>query len=98
MGSNKRSARAKERALFESQLGGVLDDVFAREDARKQRRAEEHEAVLRNKACESKNRYLTRCDAEEAIASCAAHGTRGLHAYRCPYCEGWHLTSKPRRD
>lgn len=101
MGSNKRSARARERAAFELQLGegwlgGALDDAFAREDARKQARAEERDAALRNRSCESKNRYASRSDAEEAIASCAAYGTRGLHAYRCSYCNGWHLTSKPR--
>ena len=48
-------------------------------------------------ARESKNRYASLADAEEAIASCAAYGTRGLHAYRCPHCNGWHLTSKPTR-
>lgn len=98
MGSNKRSARAKQRALFESQMGDALDDVFAREDLRRQRREEEHEAVLRDKACESKKRYPSRLDAQEAAAACAAHGRCGLHVYQCPYCAGWHLTSKPRRD
>lgn len=101
MGSNKRSAQAKRRAEFQAQmldLGGGLGDVFAREDARRQARAEERESALRNKACESKNRYISRYDAEEAIRMCAEHGTRGLHAYKCEYCKGWHLTSKPRRD
>ena len=100
MGSRKPSAKAKQKAEFEASLGGSLggfDDVFAREDARKQERAAEREAVLRTKACESKNRYAFLSDAEEAIEMCAAHGTRGLHAYRCPYCNGWHLTSKPER-
>lgn len=96
MGSKKPSARAKQIAAFKSELGG-LDDLFAREDARRERAREDHDAALRRKACESKNRYATRAEAEEAIASCADHGTRGLHCYRCDYCGGWHLTHKPAR-
>ena len=94
MGSKKPSARAKQIAAFKSELGG-LDDLFAREDARLERAEEEHDAALRRKACESKNRYATRAEAEEAIVSCAEHGTTGLHSYKCSYCNGWHLTSKP---
>ena len=97
MGSRKRQAIAKQVAEFKASLGGAnsMDDIFAQEDARRKRRDEEHDAALRRKACESKNRYAFRSEAEEAIASCAEHGTTGLHAYRCPYCGGWHLTSKP---
>ena len=51
-----------------------MDDVFAREEQRRRDQDAEHDAALRRKACESKNRY------------------------RCPYCNGWHLTSKPQRD
>ena len=97
MGSRKPSAKAKQVARFRSELGG-MDDVFAREDARRSERAEQKEAALRKKACESKNRYSCKHDAEVAIASCAEYGTTGLHAYRCQYCNGWHLTSKPLRD
>ena len=97
MGSKKRSARAKQVAEFKASLGG-MDDVFAREDGRKAARAQEKEAALRKKACESKNRYATKYDAEAAIASCAEYGTTGLHCYRCEFCNGWHLTSKPMRD
>lgn len=94
MGSRKRQAIAKQVAEFKASLGG-LDDIFAQEDARQKRQREDHDAALRKKACESKNRYAFRSEAEDAIAACAAHGTYGLHAYRCPYCKGWHLTSKP---
>ena len=99
MGSRKPSARAKRRADFEAQLGGLdgMGDLFAREDARSERAQREHEAALRKKSCESKNRYATRAEAEEAIAACAAYGRRGLHCYRCDYCDGWHLTHKPPR-
>jgi len=79
---------------FKSQLGG-LDDVFASEHARKQRAAENKEAAQRRKACESKNRYATQSEARLAIESCAEHGRKGLSCYRCPYCNGWHLTSHP---
>lgn len=94
MGSHKRSARAKQVAEFKASLGG-MDDVFAREDARKKKASKEREDALRWKACERKNRYPSRYEAEQAIAACAEHGTTGLHCYRCPHCNGWHLTSKP---
>lgn len=100
MGSRKRQAIAKQVAEFKASLGGAndlggMDDLFAQENARQERQREEHDATLRQKACESKNRYAFKSEAEDAIASCAEHGTIGLHAYRCPYCNGWHLTSKP---
>ena len=96
MTSRKPSAKAKQVSAFRSQLTD-LDDVFAREQHRKENLSAQKEAALRNKACESKNRYSSQSEARLAIASCAEHGTTGLHAYRCPYCKGWHLTSKPPR-
>lgn len=96
MTSRKGSAKARQRATFEAGAPD-LGDLFAREERRRDEAAADREAVLRLRSCESKNRYAARTDAEEAIASCAAHGTRGLHAYRCPHCHGWHLTSKPPR-
>lgn len=99
MGSRKRSAQAKKIAEFRASLDefGSMDSAFAREEGHKKRASAEKEAALRKKACESKNRYSCKGDTELAIASCAEHGTTGLHAYRCPYCNGWHLTSKPER-
>lgn len=93
MGSRKGSAKAKRVAEFKAQLGG-MDDVFAKENQRNTKRAQEKEAALRRKACESKNRYSCRSDAEAAIVACADYGTTGLHCYKCSYCNGWHLTSK----
>ena len=96
MVSRKRSAQAKRVAAFKEQL--FSDDAasaFEREHKRIEERAREREAALRRKACESKNRYSCQSDAQVAIRACAAHGTTGLHAYRCPYCGGWHLTSRP---
>ena len=97
MASRKPSANAKRVEKFKSQLGG-LDDLFAREEDRRNDLSAKKEAALRNKACESKNRYSSKYEAQQAIAACAAHGTTGLHAYRCSYCNGWHLTSKPKRE
>ena len=97
MGSRKPSAHAKRISEVKAQLGG-LDDLFAREEHRQEDLSAKKEAALRDKACESKNRYSSRYDAQIAIDSCAAHGTTGLHMYRCSYCNGWHLTSKPRHD
>lgn len=97
MASNKRSARAKQRAAFETEFdGSAMGDLFAREREREDRLDAEHEAALRRKACEPKNRYASRMEAEAAKNSCAAHGRGGLSIYRCPYCDGWHLTSHPR--
>ncbi len=83
MASNKRSARAKQRAAFEAGLedglsAGGMDDLFAREHAREERIDAEHDAALRHKACESKNRYASRPEAEAALISCEEHGRRGL--------------------
>ena len=96
MVSRKRSARAKQVAAFKESLGG-MDSVFEREKQHAEARAREKEAALRRKACESKNRYSCASEAQAAIQACAEHGTKGLHSYRCPYCNGWHLTSKPVR-
>ena len=95
MASRKPSAKAKRVAEFKAGLAG-MDDIFEQENRRRDKRAAEHEAALEKKMCTSKKRYHYRADAEEAIRLCAEHGTRNLHCYLCPYCDGWHLTSKPQ--
>lgn len=87
MASNKRSARAKQRAAFEAGLGdglsaGGMDDLFAREHAREERIDAEHAAALRHKACESKNRYASRPEAEAALIF--LRGTRETWALDLP--------------
>lgn len=94
MGSRKGSAQRKRVAEFKAGLGG-LDDLFGSERRRSEGADERREAVRRKKGCESKQRYATYADAQEAIDKCAEHGTTGLSSYRCPYCRGWHLTSHP---
>lgn len=101
MGSKKRSAWQKQKAEFAASLGGRDDlfadggrDPFARESAARTARDEAREAAHRKKACERKNRYASRYEAEATAAECAEHGAPPLHVYRWPYCEGWHLTSK----
>ena len=97
MGSRKKSARARQRATFEAELGQGsrgLEDAFAQASAQHDRMAADHEAHLRHKACERKKRYASETDAKEAIRACERHGSRDLHCYRCPYCNGWHLTHK----
>ncbi len=100
MSSHKRSAWRRQKGEFLSSLGGDgvggFDDAFEAEERRRSRADEEREAALRAKACESKNRYATHGDAEAAVIACEEHGVRGLRIYRCPYCNGWHLTSKPQ--
>lgn len=94
MGSKKRSSWQKQKAEFNASLGG-MDSVFAREEQRTRRTDAKREEHRRTKACESKNRYSSRSEAMATIAECEAHGTYGLQAYKCPYCNGWHLTSHP---
>lgn len=97
MGSKKRSSWSKQKAEFAAGLGDFsgMDDIFAREEAHRERASADHEAARRRKACESKNRYASRAEAEENLAWCEHNGKRGLSVYRCPYCDGWHLTSHP---
>ena len=94
MGSRKPSANRKRVAQFKSELGG-LDDLFDSERRREERLADDKEAAQRLKSCESKNRYASRSEAQQAAAACAEHGARKLGVYRCPHCDGWHLTSHP---
>ena len=94
MGSQKRSVRKARRSAFERGLGDELGDVFAREDARRAQQRKQREEALRYKACERKKRYASEAEAKDAIRSCERHGSRDLHCYRCPYCNGWHLTHK----
>ena len=97
MGSRKRSARAREISEFKAGFGtgDGFDDLFEREERRRDAAAAEHEAILRVKSCESKNRYRSHAEAEAAAAACAEHGATGLSIYKCRYCKGWHLTSHP---
>ena len=94
MGSQKRSARKARRSAFERDLGDELGDVFAREGTRRAQQRKQREEALRYKACERKKRYASEAEAKDAIRSCERHGSRDLHCYRCPYCNGWHLTHK----
>lgn len=103
MCAKKRANWSKQKADFQSRLGGgdfldSFDDIFEREERRQDEAAFARESALRVKACESKNRYAHLDEAEEVLAWCEARGKRGLSIYECPYCGGWHLTSKPRKD
>lgn len=97
VGSKKRSSWAKQKAEFSAGLGAGFDtaDLFAQEAARAERDCAARENAQRRRACESKNRYATRAEAEENLAWCEHQGKRGLSIYQCPYCDGWHLTSHP---
>lgn len=101
MASRKPSARARQQAAFKTREGiadaGFADAIFAREERRRDELAAHREEVRYEKACASKNRYVTKGEAEAALLACAEHGRSGLRIYRCPYCKGWHLTSHPQR-
>lgn len=97
MSSRKGSAKAKRIAEFKAGLGG-MNDLFSRETERAASASLEKDRALRERACESKNRYASEKEAREAIRACAEHGTLGLRCYRCSYCNGCHLTSKSPRS
>ena len=93
MASKKPSANKRKVAQFKSSIAD-FGDLFESESNRIEEIAEERKSARIDKACESKNRYATRKEAEEAVSWCAAEGRHGLRIYRCKYCGGWHLTSK----
>lgn len=93
MASKKPSANKKRVAEFKSTVAD-FGDLFASESERIEDLAEGRKAAQRNRACDSKNRYASRKEAESAAAWCAVNGRAGLRIYRCKYCSGWHLTSK----
>lgn len=93
MGSKKRSAWQKQKAEFAASLGG-MDDLFASENARSQRHDEEREAARRHKACELQEPLCESLRGELTAAEWCRSRAPPLHVYRCPYCNGWHLTSK----
>lgn len=45
--------------------------------------------------CLSKDRYALRQSAEHAIPRREAKTGKVLRLYQCPYCGGYHLTSRP---
>lgn len=49
-------------------------------------------------ACGRKKRYETEMDAMARVNMSKLIAGVSLRAYKCPYCDGWHLTSKPKRD
>lgn len=59
-----------------------------------------HEALLairRHRMCASKQMFFSEADAMALAAERVAAGLADfLRAYRCPFCNGWHLTSKER--
>ena len=95
MASHKRAALKRQRAAFEAEATD-MQDLFAREQHRRDQLDARRETARRDKACSSKNRYASKSEALAVIADCAAHGRDGLSCYRCSYCGGWHLTSHPR--
>jgi hypothetical protein len=51
------------------------------------------------RSCTSKTRHSSQAKALASAAHIAsARRIRGLHAYHCAICKGWHLTKSERRD
>jgi hypothetical protein len=94
MSSHKRAAWRREKHEFLSAEAGY-DQLFEREHAREAHAQAAAQEALRQKACASKNRYLTRADAEAVAEECMDGGSAALSVYKCEFCDGWHLTSHP---
>ena len=53
--------------------------------------------------CDSKKKFATRTGAEMALkkiwkTSWLSQQKKPCSSYKCPFCQKWHLTSKPRRE
>lgn len=48
-------------------------------------------------ACRSKRRFETEREADDAAYQAKMEG-RTLGVYRCDWCGGWHLTSRPGKS
>ncbi len=46
-------------------------------------------------ACRSKQRFATEREADDAVYRARMEGTE-LSYYRCPWCDGWHLTRREK--
>ena len=44
--------------------------------------------------CDSKRRYVTPQEAERSAKTARRKRDEKLRVYRCPHCQGWHLTKK----
>ena len=97
MGSRKQQALAKQRAQAKAKTSDAMDDLFAREERLLEQGSVGRERALRRKTCASKNRYASQAEADAAADECEERGAPRLNVYQCPYCNGWHLTSKPER-
>ena len=57
-----------------------------------------HEWFQRNvsRACISKRWFPSRKKARQDADRVSAAVGRRINVYRCPYCNGWHVTCKPQ--
>lgn len=70
----------------------------AREADAKRRKYVVEKYGERASACARKNRYKTRDIAERFAGKYEIGAGKRLYSYRCPYCNGWHLTSHPKES
>lgn len=80
-----REAQKKRKALRKKELKERL--------ARDERMTFEHGYRAHN-MCGRKMRYETEYEAMKRAEVSRCFGAPRLTAYKCPYCDGWHLTHK----
>jgi len=54
-------------------------------------------SLAQREACRSKQRFATEREADDAVYRARMEGT-ALGFYRCPWCEGFHLTRRGSKD
>lgn len=53
--------------------------------------------IQKYRSCTRKRRYDDKVAAEKAMAELRHKGQRGLNAYHCHHCKGWHVGHVPLR-
>ena len=97
MASNKRSARAKQRAAFEAGFdGNAMGDLFTRERERKGRLDAELDAAVLPQSLRVQEPLLEQSGSGERYSRMRRARAPGPFSLPLPLRNGWHLTSHPR--
>lgn len=88
--TNKRHRRLQERSK-------LINEQRRKEMAERDADVTSKYGDTGHRTCGRKIRYATKSEALVKASKCMRHGAPALSAYRCPYCGGWHLTSRVRK-
>lgn len=92
--SQRRRARVEKKKNKKAQ---VKQRRVAREHNKELRKIREYGDLSREeKMCTTKQRYSSETAAIHKIIFQTRVSGKPLRAYKCPYCNGWHITSSVR--